>query len=55
MKTTFSYFLGMFENPAPEKHYLKKNQKYYEMLTLYEYVKNKRWLLFVISELFVHN
>ena len=23
MKTTFSYFPGMFENPAPAKYYLK--------------------------------
>ena len=28
MKTTFSYFQGMFENPAPAK------QKYYEILTI---------------------
>ena len=38
MKTTFSYFPGMFENPAPAK-YKKKNQKYYEILTIYEYVE----------------
>ena len=25
MKTTFSYFPGMFENPAAAKYYLKKN------------------------------
>jgi len=24
MKTTFSYFPGMFENSAPAKYYLKK-------------------------------
>ena len=38
MKTTFSYFPGMFENPAPAKYYLKKkqNQKYYEILNRYE-------------------
>ena len=29
MKTLFSYFPGMFENPAPAKYYLKKSQKYY--------------------------
>ena len=26
MKTTFSYFPGMFENPAPTKYYLKKSK-----------------------------
>ena len=42
MKTTFSYFPGMFENPAPAKYYLKKlNQKYYEISTIYECVKKK--------------
>jgi len=35
MKTPFSYFPGMFENPVPAKYYLKKNQKYYEILILY--------------------
>jgi len=31
MKTTFSYFQGMFKNPAPSNYYFKKqNQKYYE-------------------------
>ena len=40
MKTTFSYFPGMFENPAQAKYYFKKqNQKYYEMLTKYECVE----------------
>ena len=40
MKTTFSYFPGMFENPAPAKINLKKqNQKYYEILTMYECVE----------------
>jgi len=40
MKTTFSYFPGMFVNPAPAKYYLKKkNQKYYEILTIYECVE----------------
>jgi len=40
MKTTFSYFPGMFENPAPAKINLKKqNQKYYEILTTYECVE----------------
>ena len=40
MKTAFSYFPGMFENPAPGKYHLKKqNQKYYEILTLYECVE----------------
>ena len=29
MKTTFSQFPGMFENPAPAK-IIKKNLKYYE-------------------------
>ena len=33
MKTTFSYFPGMFENPEPAK-ILKKNQNYYEILTM---------------------
>ena len=36
MKTTFSYFPGMFENPAPAKTIFKKqNQKYYEILTIH--------------------
>ena len=40
MKTTFSYFPGMFENPAPVKFNLKKqNKKYYEILTIYEWVE----------------
>jgi len=26
MKTTFSYFPGMFENPAPLKYYFKKSK-----------------------------
>ena len=53
LKTTFSYFPGMFENPAPGKYYSKKqNQKY----KLYTYAsKNNRWLLAVISEWFVWN
>ena len=38
MKTTFSYFPGMFENPTPAK-IIKKNQKYYEILTIYECVE----------------
>ena len=29
MKTTFSYFPGMFENPTPTKIIFKTNQKYY--------------------------
>ena len=40
MKTTFSFFPGMFENPAKKKYYFKKqNQKYYETLTIYECVE----------------
>ena len=39
MKTTFSCFPGMFKNPAPAKIILKKNQKYYEILTIYECVE----------------
>ena len=35
MKNTFSYFPGMFENPAPAKIILKRNQKYYEILAIY--------------------
>ena len=27
MKTTFSYFPGMFQNPVPAKYYLKKQNK----------------------------
>ena len=27
MKTTFSYFPGMFENPTPAKYYLKNKIK----------------------------
>ena len=46
MKTTFSYFPGMFENPEPTVKtswklnitYLK-NQKYHEIITIYESVK----------------
>ena len=57
MKTTFLYFPEMFENPAPAKIIIKKNQKYYEILTIYESnaSKNNRWLLLVISEGFVWN
>ena len=40
MKTTFSYFPGMFENPTEAKTILKEqNQKYYEILTIYECVE----------------
>ena len=40
MKTTFLYFPGMFENPTPTKIISKKqNQKYYEILTIYESVE----------------
>ena len=40
MKTTFSYFPGMFGNPAPAKIILKKqNQKYCEILTIYKCVE----------------
>ena len=40
MKTAFLYFPGKFENPAPAKIILKKqNQKYYEILTIYECVE----------------
>ena len=40
MKTTFSYFPGMFENPASAKINLKKqNKKYYEISTIYECVE----------------
>ena len=41
MKTTFSYFPGMFEIPAPSKIILKKkqNQKYYEIPTVYKGVE----------------
>ena len=56
MKTTFSYFPGMFENPAPAKYYLKKqNQNYlygrhviwYETsLTIYSDIKNNSQRLF---------
>ena len=51
MKTTFSYFPGMYENPAPAKIIFKKNQKYYEILTIYECVEKKiDDYVFVISE-----
>ena len=54
-KTTFSYFPGMFENPAPTKLF-KKNQKYYEISTIFTNAsKNNRWLLFIISEWFVYD
>ena len=37
-----SYFPGMFENPAPAKIILKKqNPKYYEILTLYKCARRK--------------
>ena len=37
MKTTFSYFPGMFENKLKAKYYLKKqNQNYYEMSKTYK-------------------
>ena len=39
MKTTFSHFLGMFENSALAEYYFKKNQKYCEILTIYELVE----------------
>jgi len=40
MKTTFSFFPGMFENLEPAKYYFKKeNQKYYEILNIYECVE----------------
>ena len=40
MNTTFSYFPGMFENPTQAKIVKKKqNQKYYEILTIYECVE----------------
>jgi len=46
MKTTFSYFPGMFENSAPAKYYLiKLNQKYYEILTLYECVEKRSMII----------
>ena len=57
MKTTFSYFPGMVENPAPVKYYSKKkrNKKYYKILTLYEYVKLFGIKLFYLrSELMLH-
>ena len=40
MKTTFSYFPGMFENPAPGKYNFKKqNQKYYKNIN---YIRMRR-------------
>ena len=42
MKTTFSYFPGMFENPAPAvKTSFERNvdQKSYEIFTMNEYIK----------------
>jgi len=42
-KTTFSFFPEMFKNSAPAKYYSKKqNQKYYEILTIYDASKNNR-------------
>ena len=39
---TFLYFLGMLKNPGEAKYYFKKqNQKYDEMLTIYEWVGKK--------------
>ena len=40
MKTIFSFFPEMFENPAPAKYYFFKNQKYYEILTITNASKN---------------
>ena len=41
IKTTFSYFPGMFENPAPAKIILKKIKKYYGNLYPFSFfVKN---------------
>ena len=41
MKTTFSYIPGIFENAEPTKIIKKnkQNQKYYEILTIYECVE----------------
>ena len=47
MKTTFSYFPGMFENPIPAVKtscklnfiFKEQNQKYYEILAIYECVE----------------
>ena len=45
MKTTFSYFWGMFENPAQAKYYLKKEKKLWNVI--YECVEKNRLILFV--------
>jgi len=55
MKTTFSYFPGMFKNPAPAECYLKKIINIMKYLLYTNSSKNNRWLLFVISEWFVWN
>ena len=56
MKTTFSYFPGMFENPVPVVKtscklniIFKKNSKYYEISTLYKCVEK---LLLIIGSIY---
>ena len=50
MKTTFSYFQRMFENPVPavktscKRNINFNNLEYYEISTLYECVEKNRWL-----------
>ena len=56
MKTTFSIFQGMFQNPATVKYYFLKQIKYIMKYQLYMNAsKNNRWQLFVISQWFVWN
>ena len=43
MKKTFSYFPGMFENPAPAKYYFLKNQK--KILWNMNYISMRRKII----------
>ena len=48
MKTTFSYFLEMFENPAAAKIIFFLNRKYYEILT----ILYSKYCLYYLNDLF---
>ena len=55
MKTTFSYFPGMFENPAPAKYHLKKTKS--KILSNINYIRMRRkiiddYLLKYLNDLF---
>ena len=44
MKTTFSYFPGMFENPAPAKYYFKKTKS--KILWNINYIRTRRKIIY---------